>query len=321
MKALVTGAGGFIGSHLTELLIKNDHTVTALVQYNSHGRKGWLDYIVPSNKERLDIVLGDVRDGFLVEKLIKENDYIFHLAALIAIPYSYLAPLSYVDTNIKGALNILEACRRYKKTLVLASSSEVYGSALYEPIDEKHPVQTQSPYSATKHSADSLAYSYFCSFGTDVVIARPFNTFGPRQSVRAIVPTVITQLLDGDNLELGNLVTERDLMYVKDTAACFLAAASGRAGEVYNFGTGIKQNIKQIAEHISVVMGKEDVKIICSASRMRPNNSEVKCLRCDFSKAMKELNWSPKYSFKDAILETVEWFRKNKHLYSSYFHV
>lgn len=321
MKILVTGADGFIGSHLTETLVREGHEVQAFVQYNSMNSWGWLDKCSPDVRGGFSVFAGDVRDPYGVKNAMYGCDAVFHLAALIAIPYSYHSPSSYVDTNIKGTLNILQAARELGiSRLIHTSTSEVYGTAKYVPICENHPLQGQSPYSATKIAADQLAYSYFASFDLPVVTVRPFNTYGPRQSARAVIPTIITQLAKGKkDISLGSVLPTRDFNYVEDTVSGFIKAlkSKGGIGEVINLGSGYEISILETAELIAEVMAC-DINIITDEARFRPENSEVERLWAENSKARKILDWEPKYcgrsGLKLGIEKTVEWFLQDSNL-------
>lgn len=314
MKILVTGAGGFIGSHVVELLLRGGHSVRALVHYNSRGSRGHLDGVSPKMARRLEVTLGDVSDSFLVRDLVKGCDIVLHLAALIGIPYSYAAPASYVATNVTGTLNILEACRQAgTRRVVVTSTSEVYGTARYAPIDEAHPLQGQSPYSASKIAADKLAESYHLSFGLPVVTLRPFNTYGPRQSARAIIPTVMTQALGGaKRIELGNLSPRRDLTFVGDTARAFELAATvpGIEGETIHVGQGSAVSVGEIAE-LCLKAVKSRARVVAVSARMRPAGSEVELLLCNPAKAEKLLGWKPKTSLEEGLLLTADYLRGN----------
>lgn len=315
MKVLVTGADGFIGSHLVETLMNKGHDVRAFVLYNSFNSWGWLDHAPKHIRENLEVFAGDVRDPHGVRAAMLGCDAVLHLAALIAIPYSYHSPDTYVETNIKGTLNVLQAARELGvKRVVHTSTSEVYGTARFVPITEEHPLQGQSPYSASKIGADQLAYSFYASFDLPVVIARPFNTYGPRQSARAVIPTIITQIASGKNvLKLGAVSPTRDFNFVKDTVSGFVAALESQAGagEVINFGSNYEISIGDTAQLIADVMGKV-VEITTDEVRLRPKNSEVERLWADNRKAMEILGWRPEYGsrdgFRKGILETVEWF-------------
>lgn len=312
---LITGADGFIGSHLTEALVKRGYNVKAFVLYNSFNTWGWLDYLAPSLKGSFEVFSGDIRDPYGVKKAMTGCDRVLHLAALIAIPYSYHSPDTYVDTNIKGTLNVLQAARELGvERIVHTSTSEVYGTARYVPINEAHPLQGQSPYSATKIAADQLAYSFFASFGLPVMIARPFNTYGPRQSARAVIPTIITQIANGQRrIKLGAVSTTRDFNFVQDTVAGFIAAlnSNNALGEVVNFGSNFEISIGDTALLIADIMNSK-IEIITDEIRLRPNNSEVDRLWADNSKAKRVLNWQPIYGgldgFKRGLKETVDWF-------------
>ncbi len=313
--ALVTGADGFIGSHLTEALLARGYRVRALSQYNSFNNWGWLEDIPQS--DRLEIVCGDVRDPDFCRHICRGVNVVFHLAALIAIPYSYVAPDSYVDTNIKGTLNMCQAARDCGvERIVVTSTSEVYGTAQYVPIDEKHPRQPQSPYSATKIGADAIAESFYRAFGLPVVIARPFNTYGPRQSARAIIPTIITQIATGKGrLSLGDLSPTRDFNYVTDTAAGFiaLAEAPGIEGRNINIATGTKVTMAETLATIARIMNVE-VEAVVDPERLRPAKSEVNRLCGDNSIITSLTDWRPAHSLEDGLRKTVEWFVKPENL-------
>lgn len=308
-KALVTGADGFIGSHLVELLLANGYAVRALAQYNSFNYWGWLEDIPQNNN--LEVVTGDIRDPYFVKTIVRSTDVIFHLAALIAIPYSYNAPDSYVDTNIRGTLNVCQAAREMGNIRVISTStSEVYGTALYTPIDEKHPKQPQSPYSATKIGADAIALSFYNAFNLPVTIARPFNTYGPRQSARAIIPTIISQIASGaEEIQLGDLTPTRDFNYVKDTARGFLAIADadGTVGLEVNIATGREISMADTLDLIKNIMNS-NVKIVTDEKRLRPAGSEVQRLLGDNSLIKSLTRWFPEVSLEDGLKETVDWF-------------
>jgi NAD dependent epimerase/dehydratase len=312
MNVLVTGAGGFIGSHVTELLLREGHRVQALARYNGRGDIGHLRALPTELLDRLDIRLGDVTDPFLMRDVVDDCDIVLHLAALIGIPYSYVAPASYVATNVSGTLNVLEACRQAKvKRVIVTSTSEVYGTALYTPIDEKHPLQGQSPYSASKIAADKIAESYFRSFDVPVVTLRPFNTFGPRQSARAVIPTILIQALGGARqIELGNLEARRDLTFVADTARAYLLAltAPDIEGKTIHFGRGDAFSIGEIAELCLRIAGSRAT-IVSSKRRLRPEKSEVGLLLCDSSRAQTLLGWTPQVSLESGITLTADYIR------------
>lgn len=320
-RILVTGADGFIGSHLTEALVRADFYVRAFVQYNSFNSWGWLDKCDPDVKGRFEPVPGDIRDPYCVRAAVEGCDAVCHLAALIAIPYSYIAPDSYVDTNVKGTLNVLQAVRDLRvKRMVHTSSSEVYGTARFVPITEEHPLQGQSPYSASKTGADQLVRSFYSSFGTPVVTLRPFNTYGPRQSARAVIPTIISQIAAGKRkINLGSLHPTRDFSYVTDTARGFIAAlkADGVAGEVINVGSGFEISIADTARVIAEIMDVS-VEISLEDVRQRPANSEVERLWADTTKARTLLGWAPEFGdlagFKKGLARTIEWFRNPTNL-------
>lgn len=319
-KVLVTGADGFIGSHLTESLLESGCEVKAFTYYNSFNTWGWLDTFPKEKLKQVEIFSGDIRDPNGVREAMKGVDCVFHLAALIAIPFSYHSPDSYVDTNIKGTLNVLQAGRDLgTERILITSTSEVYGTAKYAPIDEKHPFQGQSPYSATKIGADRLAESFYRSFGLPVSIVRPFNTYGPRQSARAVIPTIITQLLSGrDEIKLGALSPTRDFNFVKDTAAGFLAIADSdqTIGEEINIATQQEISIGQLAEEIISQINPK-ARIICDEQRLRPEKSEVNRLLGANGKIKSLTGWSPQYSLAEGIRETVKWIEKNMDRYKA----
>ncbi|HSH00912.1 MAG TPA: SDR family NAD(P)-dependent oxidoreductase [Anaerolineae bacterium] len=324
MKIVITGAGGFIGSHVVETALERGHDVTALVHYNSNGSWGFLENSSHKNSPHLSVQLGDVTDRGQMDNLVTGADVILHLAALIGIPYSYQAPNSYVQTNIIGTLNMLQAAQRAQTSrIVITSTSEVYGSAQYVPIDEKHPLQGQSPYSASKIGADKLAESYYCSFDLPVVTLRPFNTYGPRQSARAIIPTILSQALQGaDTIKLGNLSPKRDLTFVKDTAKAFLLAAEtpNIEGEVIHFGQGKSVTMGELAQTCLDVVGSS-AQIVSQADRMRPEKSEVQHLECDARKAHQLLGWQPDFSLAAGLEACADYTRQNLHLYKAAYNV
>ena len=313
-KILVTGAEGFIGSHLTELFVNEGYDVRAMVQYNSFNNWGWIDTFDENIKNRLDIFLGDVRDPNGVRTAMEDVDAVFHLAALIAIPYSYHSPDMYVDTNIKGTLNVLQAARDLNtKRILVTSTSEVYGTAQYVPIDEKHPYQGQSPYSATKIGADRLSESFYRSFNLPVTIVRPFNTYGPRQSARAVIPTIITQLLAGkEEIKLGSLTPTRDFNYVKDTARGFLEIyrSDKTIGEEINIATQREISIGELANELIRQINPK-AKIVCDEERVRPEKSEVNRLLGSNEKIKSLTKWKPQYSFEEGLAETIEFLSNN----------
>lgn len=320
-KILVTGADGFIGSHLVEELVNRGFQVKAFVLYNSFNSWGWLDTLPKDIKDNLEIFSGDIRDPYGVKNAMQGCDIVLHLAALIAIPYSYHSPETYVDTNIKGTLNILQAARELNiKHIVHTSTSEVYGTARFVPITEEHPLQGQSPYSASKIGADQLAFSFYASFKTPVTIIRPFNTYGPRQSSRAVIPTIITQIANGTTkIKLGSVSPTRDFNFVKDTVDGFILAALSNKGlgEVINLGSNFEISVGDTVKLISEIMGK-NIEIITDDIRIRPENSEVERLWADNTKAKKLFDWSPKYGGKDGLRnglkETIEWFTNKDNL-------
>jgi NAD dependent epimerase/dehydratase len=315
VKALVTGADGFIGSHLAEMLLAKGWRVRALSLYNSFNDRGWLES-VPAH-EHLEAVAGDIRDPFFCSHICEGVDVIFHLAALIAIPFSYLAPQSYVETNILGTMNMCQAALQHKvKRMIQTSTSEIYGSARYVPIDENHPPQPQSPYSASKIGADAIALSYYNAFSLPLTVARPFNTFGPRQSARAIIPAVISQIASGQKeIHVGDLTPTRDFNYVSDTCAGFiaLAQAKGVEGEVFNFGSGAEISIGDLIETIARLMDA-DVRIVQDEKRMRPEKSEVNRLLSDSGKAKERLGFAPEVSLEDGLSRTIAWFKNPENL-------
>lgn len=316
-KILVTGADGFIGSHLVEALLLQGHDVRAFVYYNSFNSWGWLDSLPSRLLRECDVFAGDIRDPNGVNQAMKDCDVVFHLAALIAIPFSYHSPDSYVDTNIKGTLNILQAARMHNVERVLVTStSEVYGTAQYAPIDEKHPFQGQSPYSATKIGADRLAESFFRSFATPVVIVRPFNTYGPRQSARAVIPTVITQLMSGEEtIKLGSLTPTRDFNYVQDTVDGFIAIAESDAtvGQEINIATNSENSVGEVAQ-ILINHINPAATILTDDVRLRPEASEVYRLIGDNAKLQSLTSWTPKHNIRDGLIKTIDWFRVPENL-------
>ncbi len=320
-KVLVTGADGFIGSCLTETLVRKGYSVRALVYYNSLGSWGWLDSLSSEIKDQIEVVAGDIRDPNGMRQVVKGCDAVLHLAALIAIPFSYHSPDLYVDTNVKGTLNLLQASREYGvKRFIHTSTSEVYGTARFVPITEEHPLQGQSPYSASKIGADQIAYSFYTSFNLPVVIARPFNTYGPRQSARAVIPTIISQLASKvTSLKLGSLTPTRDFNYVQDTANAFISALESQKGlgEVVNFGSGFEISIGDTVNLIKEVMGS-NAEIITDDARLRPQNSEVERLLACNKKAKELFGFTPEYGslegFRRGIEKTVEWFTNSENL-------
>lgn len=311
-RVLVTGAAGFIGSHLTETLVARGARVTAFVRYNSNGDAGWLDE--SPVRDDVELAAGDIRDYESVLLAMKGMDAVLHLAALIGIPYSYEAPNAYVETNVRGTLNVLQAARTLETGKVVhTSTSETYGSAVRVPIDEQHPYQGQSPYSATKIGADMLAQSFHLSFGLPVVTVRPFNTYGPRQSARAVIPTIITQALGSDRIQLGNLTPTRDLNFVLDTIEGMIAAAASGPecdGEIINLGSGIEISIGDLAKKICGLIGR-DLPVVCDDDRVRPEGSEVDRLCADAGKAGKLLGWTPSHTLDDGLRRTIDWVRDN----------
>lgn len=314
-KILVTGADGFIGSHLTEHLLHKGYSVKALAQYNSFNNWGWLEDV--QQNINLEVITGDIRDPHFCKSITKNVDIIFHLAALIAIPYSYVAPDSYIDTNIKGTLNICQAAKENGNIRVIhTSTSEVYGTAIYVPIDEKHPKQPQSPYSASKIGADAIALSFYSAFDLPVTIARPFNTYGPRQSSRAIIPTIIAQIANGmKEIKLGDLTPTRDFNYVKDTCKGFLALAENEAliGKEVNISSNFEISMKDVLELIKKIMGS-NVQFISENQRMRPKKSEVFRLWGDNTLIREQTGFSPDYNIEKGLKETCDWFSNIENL-------
>lgn len=319
-KVLVTGAGGFIGSHLCEALVTAGADVTAMIHYSSRSDWGNLELLSAEHRKALRVVAGDIQDSDFVMRQMQGQVVVFHLAALIGIPYSYVAPRTYLRTNIEGTLNVVEAARHFDsiERIVHTSTSETYGTAIYTPIDEKHPLQGQSPYSASKIAADKMAESYYLSFGLPVSTIRPFNTYGPRQSARAVIPTIISQALTLPQIQLGSLDPVRDLNYVKDTAAGFMkiAESSQTIGQVTNVGHGKGITIGELAQMILKIMNV-DKPIVADETRVRPTNSEVFTLICDNTKAANIANWQPQYSLEAGLRETIEFVQQNLNLFKA----
>ena len=317
-KVLITGATGFIGSHLTELCVENGYSVKAFDRYNPNNHWGWLEG--SSYKSEIEVILGDIRDYDSVYNSMKGCDVVFHLAALIGIPYSYISPLAYIRTNIEGTYNVLEAARRLElDDILITSTSETYGSAQYVPIDEKHPMVGQSPYSASKIAADQMALSYYRSFDSPVKIVRPFNTYGPRQSARAVIPTIISQILVGtEELRLGSITPTRDLVFVKDTCHAFIAIHNSDklVGEVTNIGMNREISIGDLALKIVQLMGRT-TRVGVDKERIRPESSEVDKLMCDNSKLLKHTSWEPRFTLESGLIETIGWMGSNIDLYKS----
>jgi NAD dependent epimerase/dehydratase len=320
-KILITGADGFIGSHLTEALVRQGYEVKAFTLYNSFGSHGWLDQCDSDVKGNFEVFAGDVRDPYGVRDAVKNCEVVFHLASLIAIPYSYYSPETYIDTNIKGTLNVLQASRDFNvQRIVHTSTSEVYGTAKFVPITEDHPLQGQSPYSATKIGADQIARSFYSSFNAPIITIRPFNTYGPRQSARAVIPTIVTQIANGARkIKLGSTHPTRDFSYVSDTVAGFIAAMNSEngVGEVINLGSSFEISIGDTAKCIAEAMGCE-IEIVTDNVRLRPENSEVERLFACNNKAKQLLNWSPLYGgldgFKHGLSNTIDWFSQKTNL-------
>ncbi len=318
-KILITGASGFIGSHLVEEMVNRGAQVKAFVHYNSRGDIGLLRYADPQLLSEVELYFGDLKDPDAVRKAMEGTRAVFHLGALIGIPYSYVHPYDVVQTNVMGTLNVLTAARQLGLDRVIhTSTSEVYGSARYVPIDEAHPLQGQSPYSASKIGADKLAESFHLSFGMPITTVRPFNTYGPRQSTRAVIPTIIVQALTQDVIKLGNLDTTRDFTYVVDTARGFIAAAEAEAtiGEVFNLGVGEEISVGELANLIIKIVGR-DVRIECESARMRPEGSEVNRLLSNNSKARQLTGWAPQFSFEQGLTQTIKWISQHLDIYQA----
>lgn len=317
-KVLITGSGGFIGSHLTERCVELGYDVRSFVRYNSRNDWGWLEY--SKHKNDIEIKAGDIRDYDSVFNAMRGCDTVFHLAALIGIPYSYITPLGYIKTNVEGAYNVLQAAKELNlENVLITSTSETYGTAQYIPIDEKHPMVGQSPYSASKIAADQLAISYYRSFGLPVKIVRPFNVYGPRQSSRAIIPTIIIQILNGlKKIKLGNLTPTRDFSYVKDTVKGFIEILRSEKlfCEITNIGMNEDILIGDLAKYIAELMNTK-IKIVSDEERIRPQGSEVERLVCDNSKLLANTNWKPEYNLRQGLLETIEWLKSHQNLYNS----
>ena len=318
-KVLVTGAGGFIGSHLVERLVRDGHSVRAYLHYNSRNDWGNLELIDPAVRGAIEIVSGDIADPFSVRAATRGVQVVYHLASLIAIPYSYVAPQSYVHTNVLGAINVLQAARdEGVERVVHTSTSECYGTAQYVPIDERHPLQGQSPYSASKVGADMLAESYWRSFGLPVATIRPFNTFGPRQSARAVIPTIIAQALRGGTIKLGSLSPTRDMNFVDDTVDGFVLMARHpkAVGEVVNIGSGREISVGDLARLIVQAIGSRS-EVVEDAQRIRPPNSEVERLVCGNAKAVQLIGWAPRVGLEEGLSRTIEWFRRHLERYKA----
>jgi len=313
-KILVTGAGGFIGSHLTEELVRQGEEVRALVRYNSRDERGLLEDLPKDIQNQIEVIPGDLKDPDGVKKALKGCSKVFHLGALIAIPYSYIHPFDFIQTNVVGTAHLLNACLEEGtlERVIHTSTSEVYGTAQYIPIDEKHPLQAQSPYAASKIAADKLAESYYLSFGLPIATLRPFNTFGTRQSLRAIIPTIISQAIGDKKIWLGNTRPRRDFLFVKDTVRGFIqfGKCEGAVGKVVNIGTGTDISIEELVMKILGLMGKQG-KIEVEDRRIRPEKSEVMQLLSDTRLAQKLFQWAPRYTLEDGLKETIEWYQKN----------
>ncbi len=313
-KILVTGAGGFIGSHLTEELVRQGEDVRAFVRYNSRDERGLLEELPKDIQNQIEVIPGDLKDPDGVRKVVKECHKVFHLGALIAIPYSYIHPFDFIQTNVLGTAHLLNACLEEGtvERFIHTSTSEVYGTAQYVPIDEKHPLQAQSPYAASKIAADKLAESYHLSFGLPIATVRPFNTFGPRQSLRAIIPTIISQAIEGKKIRLGNTQPRRDFLFVKDTVRGFIQVGKceGAVGRVINIGGGIDISIEELVKKILGLMGRQG-EIEVEDRRIRPEKSEVMQLLSDTHLAQKLFQWAPRHTLEEGLRETIEWYRKN----------
>lgn len=313
-KVLVTGAGGFVGSHLTEELVRQGEEVRAFVRYNSRDERGLLEDLPREIRDQVEVVPGDLKDPDAVKKAVRGSSKVFHLGALIAIPYSYVHPFDFIQTNVVGTSHLLNACLEEGSTerFVHTSTSEVYGTAQYLPIDEKHPLQAQSPYAASKIAADKLVESYYLSFGFPVVTLRPFNTFGPRQSLRAVVPTIVSQVLDEKKIRLGNIQPRRDFLFVKDTVRGFIQAGKcdEAVGKVVNIGTGTDISIEELVTKVLGLVGKEG-EVEVEDRRIRPEKSEVMQLLSDTRLAKKLFQWAPRYTLEEGLRETIEWFREH----------
>ncbi len=313
-KVLVTGAGGFIGSHLTEELVRQGEEVRAFVRYNSRDERGLLEDLSKDIQNQMEVVHGDLKDPDGVKKALKGCSKVFHLGALIAIPYSYIHPFDFIQTNVLGTAHLLNACLEEgtMERVIHTSTSEVYGTAQYFPIDEKHPLQAQSPYAASKIAADKLAESYYLSFGLPIATLRPFNTFGPRQSLRAIIPTIVSQAIGDKKIRLGNTQPRRDFLFVKDTVRGFiqLGKCEGAVGKVVNIGTGTDISVEELVKKILGLMGKQG-EVEVEDRRIRPEKSEVMQLLSDTRLAQKLFQWTPRYTLEDGLRETIEWYRKN----------
>jgi len=320
-KVLITGAAGFIGSHLTELCVEKGYDVKAFIHYNSLNSWGWLEN--SDYKKDIDIIAGDIRDFDSVKNAMQDCRTVFHLAALIGIPYSYTSPFAYIKTNIEGTYNILQCAKENDvENIIITSTSETYGTAQYVPMDEDHPLFGQSPYSASKIAADHLAISFHRSFNLPIKIVRPFNTFGPRQSARAVIPTIITQLLENrKRINLGNLHSTRDFTYVKDTTAAFIEIAKidDLVGQITNIGMNSEISIRELAELIGKIMGRE-IMFLVKDNRVRPKSSEVDRLCCNNIKIMKQTSWRPKYNLEKALAETIEWLKANMEFYKPHIY-
>ncbi len=321
-KILVTGAGGFIGSHLVENLVALGSDVRAFVRYNSRNDYGLIEVLPQDIQNEIVVVVGDIRDSDSVNNAVRGVDIVLHLAASISIPYSYVSPNNYIATNVVGTMNVLNAVKEYNvQKMVHTSSSEVYGTAIYVPIDEKHPLQAQSPYAASKIGADKLVESYHLSYGLPVTTVRPFNTYGPRQSSRAVIPTIITQALTKDEIHLGATTPTRDFNYVKDTVSGFIKAAESpeSVGQIMNIGSGKEISIGDLADKIIALVGR-NVNVMCDEERIRPEKSEVNRLLADATKAREVLGWGPQFSLADGLRNVIDWVSEHLHRYKTNVH-
>jgi nucleoside-diphosphate-sugar epimerase len=318
-KILVTGAGGFIGSHLCEKLVKIGAGVTALVRYNSRGSLGFLENSPSEIKTEIQFVLGDIRDEQTFRMCLKDKDIVYHLAAVPGIPYSFIYPRDIFENNTLGSLNLLNAARETKPPkIVLASSGETYGDSRYEPMDEQHPQSPKSPYAASKAAMENYAWSFIYAYGMPITIVRLFNNYGPRQSARAVTPTIITQLLNSNEIKIGALHTKRDYTFVLDTVEALIKVAElSENGEVFNIGSNISVSVQQIIETVSKILGKKEIEIVADETRIRPGDSEVAALRADYTRLKEKTGWQPKYSYEEGLRITIEWIEKNAGLYKT----
>ena len=318
-KILVTGAGGFIGSHLCERLVNLGAEVTALVRYNSRGSHGFLEDSPTDIREKIHVVLGDIRDENTFRVHMKEQEIVYHLAAIPGIPYSFIFPRDLFENNTLGSLNLLNVARDTKpEKIILASTAETYGDSQYLPVDEKHPQFPKSPYAACKAAMEKLAWSFSFSYEMSVIIVRLFNNYGPRQSTRAVIPTIITQMLSSNVLKIGSLHPKRDFTFVFDTVEAFIKVAGLKtSGNIFNIGSGFYISVQEIIDIVTLLLNKKDLNIITEEKRIRPGKSEVNALRADYSKLNQETGWQPEYSFEEGLKKTIKWFERNLHLYKS----